>query len=87
MKRYLRNYCNYQQDDWSKWLFITEFVSNAATSAFIELFVFMTNYDFELRMSFDSSNSNDDVSRERLLAKERILMQKAVIIEEKMRDI
>jgi predicted metal-dependent hydrolase len=87
MKRYLRSYCNYQQNDWSKWLFMTEFVSNAATSAFIELFVFMTNYDFESRMSFDSSNSNDDVFRERLSAKERILTQKAAIITKKMRDI
>jgi hypothetical protein len=87
MKRYLRSYCNYQQDDWSKWLFMTEFVSNVATSAFTELSAFMTNYDFESKMSFDSSNSNDDVSRERLSARERVLMQKAAIIEEKMRDI
>jgi hypothetical protein len=87
MKRYLRSYCNYQQDDWSKWLFMTEFVSNAATSAFTELFVFMTNYDFESRMSFDSSNSNDDVFRERLSARERILTQKAAIITKKMRNI
>jgi hypothetical protein len=37
-------------------------------------------------MSFDSSNSND-VSRERLSAKERVLMQKAIIVAEKMKDI
>jgi hypothetical protein len=36
MKRYLRSYCNYQQDDWFEWLFMTEFASNAATSTFIE---------------------------------------------------
>jgi hypothetical protein len=64
-----------------------ELVSNAATSAFIELFVFMINYDFESRMSFDSWNSNDDVFRERLSAKERILTQKAVIITKKMKNI
>jgi hypothetical protein len=28
MKRYLRNYCNYQQDDWSDWLSKTEFALN-----------------------------------------------------------
>jgi hypothetical protein len=87
MKRYLRSYCNYQQDDWFEWLSTTEFASNAATSASIELFVFMTNYDFEPRMSFDSSNSNDEVSRERLSVRERVLTKKTAIITEKMRNI
>jgi hypothetical protein len=64
-----------------------EFVSNAATFVFTELFVFMTNYDFESRMSFDSSNSNDDVSQERLSIKERMLTQKAIIIAKKMQNI
>jgi hypothetical protein len=66
---------------------MTEFVSNAATFAFTELFVFMTNYDFESKMSFDSSNSNDDVFREWLSTKKRVLTQKAVIITKKMKDI
>ncbi len=87
MKRYLRSYCNYQQDDWSEWLSMIEFVFNAATSASTELFVFMTNYDFEFRMSFDSSNSKDDVSQERLSTKERMLTQKAAIIAKKMKNI
>jgi hypothetical protein len=64
-----------------------EFVSNAATFVFTELFVFMTNYDFESRMSFDSSNSNDNVSQEWLSTKERVLTQKAIIIVEKMKNI
>jgi hypothetical protein len=85
MKRYLRNYCNYQQDDWSKWLSMTEFVFNAVTSAFTELFAFMTNYEFESRMSFQSSNSND--LKERLSAKKRVLTQKTENIAEKMRNI
>jgi hypothetical protein len=70
MKRYLRSYCNYQQDDWSKWLFMTEFVSNAVISAFTELFAFMTNYEFESRMSFDflQHETNDQLStRKRIL--------------------
>jgi hypothetical protein len=46
----------------------------------------MTNYDFESRMNFDSSDSND-VFRERLWIKERVLMQKAVIVAEKKEDI
>jgi hypothetical protein len=72
MKRYLRNYCNYQQNDWFEWLFMIEFAFNVATSTFIELFVFMTNYEYESRMSFDLSNSSN-VARERLSIKERIL--------------
>jgi hypothetical protein len=83
MKRYLRNYCNYQQDDWFEWLFMIEFISNVAISAFIELFVFMTNYEFESRMSFDSSNVE---TNDRLSAKKRILTQKAAIMIEKMKN-
>jgi hypothetical protein len=85
MKRYLRNYWNYQQSDWFEWLFIIEFVFNVTTSAFTELFVFMTNYEFESRMSFESSDLND--SNERLSVKERVLTQKAIIIAKKMRNI
>ncbi len=84
MKRYLRNYFNYQQDDWSKWLFMTKFVSNAITSTFTELFAFMTNYEFESRMSFDSSKSE---TSNRLSIKERVLTQKMIIIIEKMKNI
>ncbi len=80
MKRYLRNYCNYQQNDWSKWLSMIEFAFKAATFAFIDLFVFMTNYDFESRMSFDS------ISVEELI-KERVLDKKAFVITEKMKNI
>jgi hypothetical protein len=87
IKRYLRSYCNYQQDEWSKWLFMIEFVSNAATSVFIELSVLMTNYDFESRMSFDSSDSNNNVSQKRLSIRKRVLTQKVNIIAEKMKNI
>jgi hypothetical protein len=80
MKRYLRNYCNYQQNDWSEWLFMTEFAFNAAISVFTELFAFMTNYEFESRMSFDL------VSTEKS-AKERILSKKTFDIIEKMKNI
>ncbi len=82
MKRYLRNYCNYQQNDWSKWLCMIEFVSNVATSALIELFAFMTNYEFESRMSFDSSIEDDQES-----IRKRIQDKKASDIIEKMKSI
>jgi hypothetical protein len=43
-----------------------EFVFNATTLIFIELFVFMTIYEFESRMSFDSV-SNDESAKKRIL--------------------
>jgi hypothetical protein len=85
MKRYLRNYCNYQQDNWSDWLSMIEFAFNAITSAFTELFAFMTNYEFESRMNFDSSDANN--SQKRLSIKKRVLTQKAVIIAKKIKNI
>jgi hypothetical protein len=84
MERYLRIYYNYQQNDWFEWLLMTEFASNAITSAFIELFVFMTNYEFESRMSFDSQNIE---ICDRLSTKKRILTQKADTIIDKMKNI
>jgi predicted metal-dependent hydrolase len=84
MKRYLRNYCNYQQDDWSKWLSMIEFVFNAVISTFTELSVFMTKYEFESRMSFDSLNIE---TNNWLSSKKRILTQKATTIVEKMKNI
>jgi hypothetical protein len=61
-----------------------EFVSNAATSTFTELFAFMTNYEFEFRMSFDFLQHE---TSDRLSARERILTQKAVNIIDKMKNI
>jgi hypothetical protein len=61
-----------------------EFALNVATSAFTDLFVFMTNYDFNFRMSFDSLNIE---TVERLSIKERILTQKKSTITKKMKNI
>ncbi len=59
---------------------MTEFAFNVATFTFIELFVFMTNYDFESRMSFDSMTVEKSV-------RERILDKKAFDIIKKMKSI
>jgi hypothetical protein len=80
IKRYLRNYCNYQQDDWANWLSIAKFAFNACISLFTDLFSFMTNYDFESRISFDLI-STENTTRERILTK------KTVDIFEKMKEI
>jgi hypothetical protein len=81
MKRYLRNYCNYQQNDWSEWLSMIEFAFNVAIFISIELFAFMTNYDFESRMSFDSSTDDQNSARK------RILTRKDTNITDTMREI
>jgi hypothetical protein len=59
---------------------MTEFASNAAIFASTELSVFMTNYEFEPRMSFDSVSIEES-------AKERIQSKKAFNIIEKMKSI
>jgi hypothetical protein len=81
IKRYLRNYCNYQQNDWFDWLSMTEFASNVVISVSTKLFVFMTNYDFESRISFDLSADASESIRE------RILTRKNSNIIDKMKDI
>jgi hypothetical protein len=84
IKRYLRNCCIHQQDDWFEWLFMIEFLSNAVKSIFIDLFVFLINYEFESRMSF---NSFDTDIIDRLSIRERVLIHKAETITNKMRSI
>jgi hypothetical protein len=61
---------------------MTEFASNATISASIEQSIFMTNYEFESRMSFDSSTENNQAS-----TRERILTRKSSDIIAKMRSI
>ncbi len=82
MKRYLRSYCNSQQDDWSEWLSMIEFAFNVVIFVSIELFVFMINYEFESRIFFDSSTKVNDES-----ARKRILTRKTSNIVSKMKDI
>jgi hypothetical protein len=77
MKRYLRSYCDYQQSNWIEWLSMIEYALNAIISAFTEISAFMTNYDFESRMSFNSINSSES-------ARERIMQFKEINIAEKM---
>ena len=46
LKQYLRVYCNYQQDNWSKLLSFTEFVYNNALSATTSVSPFFTNKEY-----------------------------------------
>lgn len=81
MERYLRSYCNYQQDDWVKWLPMAEFASNATVSTSTGLSPFMANYGFEPRMNFDKVDVSEGSSRVRL---QKIAGQD---IAEKMREV
>ncbi len=57
-----------------------EFVSNVITSAFTELFIFLINYEFESKMSFDSIDIENTI-------KKRILIKKTFDITKKMKNI
>ena len=67
IERQLRQYCNYMQNDWDIWIFITEFVDNNALSTTTKLFFFFVNKNFHFRMSFSSDFTSYTITRERLL--------------------
>jgi len=45
-------YTAYQQDDWLKWLGLTEFAVNNAISEAIQCSFFYVNYEYNLYMGF-----------------------------------
>jgi len=68
VKRYLRSYCLYMQDDWFVWLFMTEFVDNNAISSSIEQSAFFLNKSFHSRMSFDLNSTEYEITQARIEA-------------------
>ncbi len=66
VKRYLQFFCSYMQNDWSKWLFMIEFVNNNVLFSVIFLIFFFINKSFHSRMSFDSDIIEYESTRERL---------------------
>ncbi len=54
------------QNDWSKWLFMIEFVDNNVLSSAIFLTLFFMNKNFHSRMSFDPDIIEYESIRERL---------------------
>ena len=66
VKRYLRSYCSYMQDDWFTWLFMTEFINNNAISSSIEQSAFFLNKSFHSRMSFDLNSTEYEITRTRI---------------------
>ncbi len=68
VKRYLRSYCSYMQDDWFAWLSMTEFVNNNAISSSIEQSTFFLNKNFHPHMSFDSNSIEYEITWARIEA-------------------
>ncbi len=66
IKRYLRFFCSYMQNDWSKWLFMIEFVNNNVLFSVIFLILFFMNKNFHSHMSFNSDIIEYESTRERL---------------------
>ncbi len=66
IKRYLRFFCSYMQNDWFKWLFMIEFVNNNILFSVIFLTLFFMNKNFHSHMSFDSDIIEYESTRERL---------------------
>ncbi len=66
VKWYLRFFCLYMQNNWSKWLFMIEFVDNNVLFSVIFLIFFFMNKNFHSRMSFDSDIIKYESTRERL---------------------
>ncbi len=66
VERYLWFFCSYMQNDWSKWLFMIEFINNNVLFSVIFLILFFMNKSFHSRMSFDSDIIEYESTRERL---------------------
>ncbi len=65
VERYLRSFCSYMQNYWSKWLFMIKFVNNNVLFSVIFLILFFMNKSFHSCMSFDSDIIEYESIRER----------------------
>ncbi len=66
VERYLWFFCSYMQNDWTKLLFMIEFINNNALFSVIFLISFFLNKDFHSRMSFELDVIKYESSHERL---------------------
>jgi len=66
VKRYLRFFCLYMQNDWFKWLLMIKFVDNNILFSFIFLIFFFMNKNFYSHMSFNSDIIEYESIREHL---------------------
>ncbi len=66
IKQYLRFFCLYMQNDWSKWLLMIEFIDNNVLFSVIFVTLFFMNKSFHSHMSFDSNIIEYESTCERL---------------------
>ena len=67
VKQDLRTYCNYMQDDWTRWISMIEFADNNNVSSSSSMTSFYLNKNFHLRMSFSPDTIFYASTRKRLL--------------------
>ncbi len=68
VKRYLRSYYSYMQNDWFIWLFMIEFVDNNAILSSIEQSTFFLNKSFHSHMSFNLNSIEYEITQARIEA-------------------
>ncbi len=69
VKRELRIYCNYMQNDWVKWIFMMKFSNNFNIFSITSMILFYFNKEFHLRKSFNSDTTDYEIICERLEAR------------------
>ncbi len=83
VERELRIYCNYMQNDWTKWLLMIKFSENFNIFSIISMTLFYFNKNFHSWMSFDSDTMNYETTCERLKARKAddiIIQMKELLI-------
>jgi len=60
LEKYLRAYCNYQQDDWERLLPIAEFCYNNSQTGTTKITPIFANYGYHLRFLPDLGTRNDE---------------------------
>ena len=76
----MRVYVNYQQNNWSEWFSMIEYVFDALNLIFTKLSSFFVNYRFESRVNFELIKINDTTRK-------KILKQKTTNIHTDMKKI
>jgi len=60
LEAYMRNYCSYQQDDWSDLLPLAEYAYNSAVSEATKFSPFCANYGFEPRTNWPNPKPSSE---------------------------
>ena len=69
MKQYLQMYCSYLQDDWEKWLSLTEFTANNTTNESTDVTPFYVIYKQDSWIEFEPQTEIDESAQFKLLIK------------------